>query len=100
MARPNFVEKIFAGGSKTVKFVKVFCYTVYPFNEETVVYKKSPDFRPCIKLSSYHVMVTIVLLCVHDYFQYAIWIINGNNRRITGMLGRIIRETFKNYRIE
>ena len=29
MARPNFVGKTFVGGSKTMKFVKVFHYTVY-----------------------------------------------------------------------
>ena len=44
-------------------------------------------------------MVIIALLCVCDYFHYAMWITNENNRRIIGMLGRIIGEIFKNYRI-
>ena len=30
MARPNFVEKTFAGGSKTAKFVKVFSLESFP----------------------------------------------------------------------
>ena len=30
MAHPNFVEKIFMGGSETVKFVKVFSLESFP----------------------------------------------------------------------
>ena len=31
MARPNFVEKTFAGGTKAVKFVKIFSLEVFRY---------------------------------------------------------------------
>ena len=68
----------------------------YPCNEHTAC---------CIKINVLHLisdhvicylhnMIVIVLLCVHDYFHYAPanagLVTNENNRRIIGMLGRII----------
>ena len=47
---------------------------------------------------SYHIMVNIALLCVCDYFPYNYT--NENNRRIIGMMDRIIGEVFKDCRIE
>ena len=45
----------------------------------------------------------MALLCICDYFHYApaklMWVTDENNRRIIGMLRRIIGEIFKNYRI-
>ena len=35
MACPNFMEKIFAGGSKTAKFVKVFSLKSFPLYSMT-----------------------------------------------------------------
>ena len=45
-------------------------------------------------------MIIIALLCVREYFHYvpanAGLVTNENNRKIIGMLGRIIGEIFKN----
>ena len=63
----------------------------YPFNKDNVVYTKSHLISDHA-MSLNHIMVIIALLCVRDYFHYAMWITNENNRRIIGMLGRIIGE--------
>ena len=63
-----------------------------------LVYKKSPNFRSCNVIIS-HIMVIFMDVTI---FIMAMWITNAseNNRRIIGMLGRIIGEIFKNCRIE
>ena len=42
MARPNFMEKTFVGGSQTVKFVKVFSLESFPLYGTVVVILAHP----------------------------------------------------------
>ena len=57
MVRPNFVEKIFTGGSKTAKFVKVFSLESFPLYSTVLqaLTQKHTDFifPPSVHLSIY-----------------------------------------------
>ena len=64
----------------------------YPCDEHSCIQKVN-----ILHLFSDHVMLCthhVLLICVHDYFHYTsaklIWITDENNRRIIGMLGRIV----------
>ena len=72
MARPNFVEKTFAGDSKTAKFVKVFSLESFPLygTYKAIVHRKEAKLVILITLKAHLTVLVDLNLVVYTGLPY------------------------------